>query len=354
MKIKLLFIAIISVSLLQCKSEQSEPLPRYGLLWKISGHGLTKTSYLFGTYHDIGGMRILDSIKTFDSIFSSTNLLVCEFQLSGLSKLLEPRNSNKSNTQKSLLKPWPVADSTYDNLLTAKQKYILDSCVNSNDILKLLKKANLNMRPIQLQGFIKFTFKDSLKKIEDRDFLQKNGLINEIMLDINLQDLAKGRNMKIVALDSIDKYQKIKDSIESLIYQISYKKEVDILMQYIENHYKIDSLEQDLKEKHLSAYLKQDINYFMNWNTQQLKELKVINSEHLSLPGIKNYLEEWNTLIIDDRNNHWMKRIPNLLEKSSCFIAVGAGHLIGEKGLINQLRKLNYTVVPINEISKQN
>ena len=74
MKIKLLFIAIISVFLLQCKSEQNEPLPQYGLLWKISGNGLTNTSYLFGTYHKPGGMRILDSIKTFDSIFSSTSV----------------------------------------------------------------------------------------------------------------------------------------------------------------------------------------------------------------------------------------------------------------------------------------
>ena len=55
-------------------------------------------------------------------------------------------------------------------------------------------------------------------------------------------------------------------------------------------------------------------------------------------------IEERNKLIFDERNNYWMKKIPDLIEENSCFIAVGAGHLGGERGIINQLRELGYTV----------
>ena len=154
--------------------------------------------------------------------------------------------------------------------------------------------------------------------------------------------------MKIVALDSKEEYQVIKDSIKNLTSQISYRNEVDILMYYIENHIKIDSLGQDITDRILSAYLEQDISFSLNLNKQQQEELNLINNELEFLSGNENFNEERNKLIIDERNNYWIKKIPSLLEESSCFIAVGAGHLSGEKGLINQLRNLNYTVVPIN------
>ena len=48
-----------------------------------------------------------------------------------------------------------------------------------------------------------------------------------------------------------------------------------------------------------------------------------------------------------------MKKIPDLIAEKSCFIAVGAAHLVEEKGLINKLRELGYTVVPLQEHTKQ-
>jgi uncharacterized protein len=41
------------------------------------------------------------------------------------------------------------------------------------------------------------------------------------------------------------------------------------------------------------------------------------------------------------------------MPEKSLLVAVGAGHLPGEKGVINLLRKAGYTVTPIaNKISK--
>jgi uncharacterized protein YbaP (TraB family) len=52
-------------------------------------------------------------------------------------------------------------------------------------------------------------------------------------------------------------------------------------------------------------------------------------------------------LMMDDRNAHWMKELPALMNVQSCFINVGFMHLVGNSGLVAQLKKAGYTVEPI-------
>ena len=54
-----------------------------------------------------------------------------------------------------------------------------------------------------------------------------------------------------------------------------------------------------------------------------------------------------NKLILTDRNDRWIKKMDDLLEKKNCFIAVGLSHLMYECGLINQLTELGYTITPM-------
>ncbi|MGB1318428.1 MAG: TraB/GumN family protein, partial [Flavobacteriales bacterium] len=44
------------------------------------------------------------------------------------------------------------------------------------------------------------------------------------------------------------------------------------------------------------------------------------------------------------RNNRWIVSMKEMLPKNSTFFAVGAMHLIGETGLIKQLKAEGYTV----------
>ncbi len=56
--------------------------------------------------------------------------------------------------------------------------------------------------------------------------------------------------------------------------------------------------------------------------------------------------EEWGAFeqqILVDRNNNWMQHILGI-EKQTAVIAVGAGHLGDEHGLLNQLQKAGYTL----------
>ncbi len=294
-----------------------------------------------GTYHDYGGMQILDSIKAFDSVFYSANQLVCEIDIKKTFKRLNKSDSKKLNNRQ--LKPWPVADSTYENLLSDNEKTLLDSVVGSFNLSKILKK--LNLRPIQLMSYLQYSFKkkDNGNDLEDSD--KKN--VIKGMLDWHIQNLAGKRKIKIVELDSGTKYEKIQDSISALIPQLSYRKEVDMLIFYIENYKQINSIKEYLSSTMLQAYLKQEISFSPILNGQQIEKINQINKSIQFYLGNQMFLTERNRLIIDERNKYWMKKIPDLINETSCFIAIGAGHLGGEKGIINQLRELGYNVVRV-------
>jgi len=73
------------------------------------------------------------------------------------------------------------------------------------------------------------------------------------------------------------------------------------------------------------------------------------------LDGIQRIMDEYMggeyTDIQEDmiigRNRDWVPKIEELVSVQPSFIAVGAGHLTGKKGLIRLLRKKGYTVEPV-------
>ena len=51
------------------------------------------------------------------------------------------------------------------------------------------------------------------------------------------------------------------------------------------------------------------------------------------------------TKLFDDRNTAMTAKIEQFLQTpESYFVAVGAGHLVGEQGILSQLRRKNFTV----------
>ncbi len=58
-------------------------------------------------------------------------------------------------------------------------------------------------------------------------------------------------------------------------------------------------------------------------------------------------MDEFEDVLLNRRNANWVEKIGVIMKSKSIFIAVGAGHLVGEKGLINLLKKEGYAVVPL-------
>ena len=76
------------------------------------------------------------------------------------------------------------------------------------------------------------------------------------------------------------------------------------------------------------------------WRSGQLSQLEPLMIE----PMLEDYPELYQTLLVD-RNNLWMHQIDQMLEDDTVeFILVGALHLVGKDGLIDQLEAKGYSV----------
>lgn len=76
------------------------------------------------------------------------------------------------------------------------------------------------------------------------------------------------------------------------------------------------------------------------WKQGNFKELEAIGIT----PMLKDFPEMYQYLLVD-RNNRWMKKIkPMFGDQDIEFIMVGALHLVGKDGLIEQLKELGYKV----------
>lgn len=79
----------------------------------------------------------------------------------------------------------------------------------------------------------------------------------------------------------------------------------------------------------------------MLWQQGKLDELTELVTENLS--------DDMRDVILTARNTQWADYILNNLEELNVFIAVGAGHLGGDDGLLRLLESSGATVSPIND-----
>jgi hypothetical protein len=54
-------------------------------------------------------------------------------------------------------------------------------------------------------------------------------------------------------------------------------------------------------------------------------------------------------IMINNRNANWVEKMPTLMMLRPTLFAVGAAHLPGEKGVLNLLRQVGYTVEGVVE-----
>ena len=159
----ILFILIL-LALTCCKYDKQVELPTFGVFWKITGNGLKNTSYLLGTYHGAGGKQILDSIKSIDSIMNSSDQFICE-SIKDFSNSETSITDNPPKKPRKVLKPWPVADSTYNNLLTERQIVVYDSLINTDKFLQFIHQKN--WRPMEMMSVIKFILNKGKNRQQD-------------------------------------------------------------------------------------------------------------------------------------------------------------------------------------------
>lgn len=99
----------------------------------------------------------------------------------------------------------------------------------------------------------------------------------------------------------------------------------------------IESLDKVDEQKGMIKVLE---NAYITEDLEKMNEI-VTNTEYMSAAQQK--------MMLDDRNIEWISPIKSMMKEKKTFIAVGAGHLLGEKGLISLLKSEGYTVEPVIE-----
>jgi uncharacterized protein YbaP (TraB family) len=169
---------------------------------------------------------------------------------------------------------------------------------------------------------------DSLKVFDELDALviaskflvsEKFSGCNPVPVDLLISELARKYSRQTHGLETYD-FQ------DSLINTIPDSLKVKWLMDMCKNPLTIKKGLENL----MSAY-----------NAQNSAELYRLNFE--TSPEMA-YLKEG---FLDSRNQAWIEFMQLNLPDITMFVAVGAAHLGGEKGLINLLKMAGYTLTPI-------
>lgn len=254
----LIFIAMMSSF---CQSNRNNQ--EKGLLWEISGNGLTERSYLFGTWHGYVGVCIdfLDSIPNFYKVFDSVSQYVGENV--GDKKISEAMEALKEH----LGELWRPKNTKYHDLLNEADTRFLDSL-----LLKYIKatSSEVNIRPNHL-FFALSTI------LSQGSYLEAEDEKCRVVMDNYLLLKAKGKNYSLVGLDSPETTERLFVELYLKDYKpgMTLKENADTLVRQIRE---LLSQEEngDLKiimKNMQDAYRKMDLKKLVNF-----KKMRVLNS----------------------------------------------------------------------------
>ena len=286
--------AVLLISLLAISSHAQHADENKTLLWKISGNGLEKPSYLFGTIHMLCADDAVLSSNMKKAI-SSCDEVYFEVDMDNLFEMIGAISKMKM-----------TGDTTLQDLLS-KEDY---------------KKVKNYFET--KSSLLPFSMLETFKPILAASTLEEGSLPceNTAMMEQVIMEEAKKNKKKIQGMETMA-YQ------AGLLDSIPYKLQAQQLVSYIDGVSTGDKEDKQMKEM-FDAYKKQDL--------KKLEDLMVETDA-----GMAGFTD----LLLYHRNQNWVKKLKSLMLEKSLVIAVGAGHLPGEKGVINLLRKEGYTVTPV-------
>lgn len=276
-----------------CKNDNSltTAASSKSLLWEISGNGISKPSYFFGTMH-LMCAEDAELTETVKSLIKYVDQIYLEVDMDNASELLtgilDLRNKDGQRLQAALTKD------DYKKVKSFFEKY----------------QPSIPFSVLELQPplMISSSLFELLLPCK-----QKNGV------EIKIIDEAYKEKKETKGLETI--------AFQSTIFDcIPYEDQANDLLKSIE------SLEKTRKAMNemIQVYKDQDI--------EKLYSLSV-NEESI----VSSYLD----LLLFKRNRNWIGQFPAIVKNKSTLFAVGAGHLGGEKGVLQLLKQNGFTIRPL-------
>lgn len=285
--------AIIAFVLLAAQSANAQ------LLWKISGRGIEKPSYILGTHHAVP-FTYCDSIPGLMKAFEEVDYVIGEFDMV---KMGEMTQVQMQNMQKMMMMP---ADTTLLSLFNVEEKELL------NAYLKETVGAELQMFSAMKPMTIMITVQNRILMDIIPDIAPMTGM------DKYMQTLAVSKGKNVGGLETME-YQM------NLLYGNSLEEQADALLEMARG-----GNSKELMTELTAVYKSQDLDALWDVFKEQMT-----GYEYDALVSV--------------RNQNWKKQIVELLPAQSSLFVVGSGHLPGEKGIINLLREAGFKVKPVKK-----
>jgi len=291
---RVLLLPFLLMALSSCNAQEPSGLPvnKDGntLLWEVSGNGLRSPSYLFGTFHLMckSDIRFSESLKSAVKATSETWL---EMDMDDPATMMGALFLMKMKDGKKLADLYSEAD--YKRL----ESFFTDTLKYSMSLFQQMKPA----------------FLEALLYPKMLPCKTVSGVEEELM------KLAKANKKEIQGLESMAFQASVFDSIP-------YAEQARELLKSIDS---------------ISSYRKYFDTMMTVYKSQRLDDIEKLFSRS------EFGMEENRELLLDRRNLNWVEQLNQIMKKNPVFVAVGAGHLVGEKGLIALLRIQGYTLRPI-------
>jgi uncharacterized protein YbaP (TraB family) len=263
-------------------------------LWQISGNGLKKPSYLFGTMHIIcaDDARLSDSLRSViarcDEVYFEVKLDMSLWSMLGMMKYMK-MNDDKKLSDLMSPKDYEKIKDYFD------QRYP-----------PLLFSAIEHYKPMLISSLI---------EAEGMNCQKQDGMEMMIMKELKNTD----QNKPINGLETVEFQASLFDSIP-------YEEQAKDLVNYVDSSEEFKKSSLELAE----VYKQQDLD-------------KIDSLSRKGDAGMSKYMD----LLLYDRNRKWARELTGLLPEKSLLVAVGAAHLPGENGVINLLRKQGYLLTPV-------
>lgn len=271
------------------------------LLWKISGNGLERPSYIFGTHH-------LYPLSFFDEIAGARAALESAEQIVG-EMLMSDQGALAAQLQLAAMMP---EGESYEQMLSPTDYEALDCGLRSLTGVGLAEQFKV-FKP----GMISMMVGQII-------FAQANPGFDpagHVATDVYVQDYAAAKGIPVVGLETIE------DELYAIFEAEPMKFQAEQLVCSIRN---------------------------IGYGVEMLKKLGEYYAagdlESMYADGLKNpddpcpASEASQNALLRERNERWLAQLPAIMADKPGFIAVGAMHLAGEEGLLFQLDRMGYTV----------
>lgn len=298
MKRKLMTLAVLLTAAVSVNAQ---------LLYKISGNGLEKPSYIIGTHH-LANVGFVEKINGVKEALTETEQVYGEVKWD----VMTNPDSLKAMQEKMML----PEGQTLKTILTPEQYKRLDAFMTaklgagmSNPMVEA-QMGKLSPMALVTQFQVLLFMMNHMGEFDPSS-----------TFDQYFQAQAQKNNLPCGGLETLSFQAQV------LYGSTPMERQVEQLMCLIDNEqFNVQMLEEMTK-----AFYAQDLDAL-----KKAMDLKLGTSCD-STP-------EEEAALIDNRNADWLTKMPAIMKQAPTFFAVGAGHLLGEKGVLQLLRNAGYTV----------